>query len=47
MYNRNNVFIGLTNPQNLSFDSFLVNHSVQYTIAAVARQLPVSLKPHK
>jgi len=27
---------GLTNPQNLSFDSYLVNHSVQYTVAAVA-----------
>jgi len=27
---------GLTNPKNLSFDSYLVNHSVAYTVAAVS-----------
>jgi len=27
---------GLTNPQNLSFDSYMVNHSVAYAVAAVS-----------
>lgn len=30
------VTTGLTNPSNLSFDSFLVNHSVEYGVAAAA-----------
>jgi protein-S-isoprenylcysteine O-methyltransferase len=29
----------LTNPQNLSFDSYLVNHSLQYGLAALASWL--------
>jgi protein-S-isoprenylcysteine O-methyltransferase len=30
---------GLTNPQNLSFDSYMVNHSVAYAVAAVSSWL--------
>ena len=29
----------MTNPQNLSFDSYLVNHSLQYGLAALASWL--------
>jgi protein-S-isoprenylcysteine O-methyltransferase len=33
------IFAGLTNPQNLSFDSYLVNHSLEYGLAAAGSWL--------
>jgi len=35
---------GLTNPANLSFDSYLVNHSAEYVVAAVASWAEFSLE---
>jgi protein-S-isoprenylcysteine O-methyltransferase len=35
---------GLTNPQNLSFDSYLVNHSEAYGLAALASWLEFALE---
>ena len=34
---------GMSNPQNLSWDSFLVNHSVQYWVAMLVSWLEHSL----
>lgn len=38
------ITTGLSNPQNLSFDSFLVNHSVQYGVAMLISWLEYFLQ---